>query len=853
MVNLLKRYSFFIIALSFTIQASAQKKDNMSGQTAGIGSAVVDSVVVSASQIYFDSAEVAYAQFFMMKDESAVSKDEMYRALMESFKWYMKCLGEDSSEHSSVIKVKMRRLRAECEDAGIYYSSVGDNKTAAKFLECYLNIAHLPLFEGEQLPRNSQYPAYVFIVAAESHNSRDYESAVNYLQEYIELGEKQNQQICYEFLAADLEILERYDDEAVVLDEGIMNYPRSLKMLKQAIMLLLNRNNKKRAEEMLDRALALAPNDPNLKLFKATFDDQNGRFEEALPIYKEVYDQNPNNITTIKQLAFCHYNLAGALLNKSNSSTSKDEFKALRGSATEHFNQAITLLEPISKLPEAIREDQRIVEALSDALTQVGRGNEADGLRERVAQQNNSLQFSTAQSEGKNAPNFNEWYQPKLEKILSDWERRGEFEPADKYQKRVNPENRKALIVQSRNNLEQEYIQEYSYTYNLDDLTIKPYDPDHQTYRIQTRQGDLYLKVPIADDEAKKFKDNWSGVKIQAPQFKVDKSGKLLLSKALFATPYGKSYLYDANEQLTYGKIRIARPEWNDDDLLASFDSGDAPVVQKEEAPVDEPINVGESTVDVNVPRNKDRNENTFALILANENYKNIDDVPFALNDGRSFRRYCEEVLGVPSENIICELNVTGNEMTDAIDRMKDFQRAYEQMKLIVYFSGHGLPDPRTNESYLLPTDASPRNISTGYKLSKFYQELTAYHPASVTVFLDACFSGTKKDGVMMDKDARGVIITPREETPTTNMVVFSACTGNETAYPYANQKHGLFTYFLLKKLQEDKGKTSYKHLAEYISKNVKQHSIRLNGKLQTPTAHSALPASEWNGWRLDK
>lgn len=852
MMNLLKRYSFFILALSFMMQTSAQTTDDMSGQTAEIDSAVVDSVVVSASQIYFDSAEVAYAKFFMMKDESAVSKEELYKVLMESFTWYMKCLGEDSSEHLPVIKLKMRRLRAECEVAGIYYSSVGDNKTAAQFLECYLNIAHLPLFEGEQLPRNSQYPAYVFIVAAESHNSRDYESAVNYLQEYIELGEKQNQQTCYEFLATDLEILERYDDEAVVLDEGIMNYPRSLKMLKQAIMLLIRRNNKERAEEMLDRALALAPNDPNLRLFKATFDDQNGRFEEALPIYKEVYDQNPNNITTIKQLAFCHYNLAGALINKSNSAASKDEFKALRGSATEHFNQAIILLEPISKLPEAVREDQRIVFALSDALTQVGRGAEADGIRER-AQQNVSLQVSTVQSEVKSVPNFNEWYQPKLEKILTDWERRGEFEPADKYQKRVNPENRKALIVQSRNSLEQEYIQEYSHTYNLDDLTIKPYDPDHQTYRIQTRQGDIYLKVPISDDEAKKFKDNWSGVKIQTPQFKVDKSGKLLLSKALFATPYGKSYLYDANEQLTYGKIRIARPEWNDDDLLASFDNGDVPVVQKEEAPIDEPINVGESTVDVNVPKNKDRNENTFALILANENYKNVDDVPFALNDGRSFRRYCEEVLGVPSENIICELNVTGNEMTDAIDRMKDFQRAYEQMKLIVYFSGHGLPDPRTNESYLLPTDASPRNISTGYKLSKFYQELTAYHPASVTVFLDACFSGTKKDGVMMDKDARGVIITPREETPTTNMVVFSACTGNETAYPYANQKHGLFTYFLLKKLQEDKGKTSYKHLAEYISRNVKQHSIRLNGKLQTPTAHSALPASEWNGWRLDK
>ena len=62
-----------------------------------------------------------------------------------------------------------------------------------------------------------------------------------------------------------------------------------------------------------------------------------------------------------------------------------------------------------------------------------------------------------------------------------------------------------------------------------------------------------------------------------------------------------------------------------------------------------------------------------------------------------------------------------------------------------------------------------------------------------------------------------------------------------------------IFTYFLLKKLQEDKGKSTYKKLAEYISKNVKQHSVRLNGKLQTPTTHCALPASEWSDWRLDK
>ena len=413
MMNSVKRYTFLFVALSFIVLSYAQTSE--SSAQLPVEKMDSDSIAIPPIEIYFDSAEVTYAQFFMMKEDLSVNKEELYKVLMDCFKWYMKCLGEDYMSHLSVIKVKMRQLRPECEIAGIYYSSIGDNRTASKYLECYLNIPHLPFFEGEQFPRNGQYPAYVFIVAAEAHNSRDYETAVNYLQEYIELGEKNNQQTCYEFLAADLEILERYDDEAMVLDEGIMNYPRSLKMLKQAIMLFVRRNNKEKAEEMLYKAMALAPTDPNLKLFKASLDDQNGRFTEALPIYQEFYDQNPDNISFIKQLAFCHYNLAGALINESNTASSSEQFKTLRGEATEHFNKAITLLEPISKIPEAVKEDRRIIFALSDALTQVGRGAEADGLREQQTRQDVSLQVP-GQSNSKGVPNFNEWYQPKLEK-----------------------------------------------------------------------------------------------------------------------------------------------------------------------------------------------------------------------------------------------------------------------------------------------------------------------------------------------------------------------------------------------------------------------------------------------------
>ena len=67
-------------------------------------------------------------------------------------------------------------------------------------------------------------------------------------------------------------------------------------------------------------------------------------------------------------------------------------------------------------------------------------------------------------------------------------------------------------------------------------------------------------------------------------------------------------------------------------------------------------------------------------------------------------------------------------------------------------------------------------------------------------------------------------------------MIIFSATTSGQTAYPYKEHGHGLFTYFLLKKLQESKGNTTLGELGSYITKNVQQRSVLINQKIQTPT-----------------
>ena len=157
------------------------------------------------------------------------------------------------------------------------------------------------------------------------------------------------------------------------------------------------------------------------------------------------------------------------------------------------------------------------------------------------------------------------------------------------------------------------------------------------------------------------------------------------------------------------------------------------------------------------------------------------------------------------------------------------------EAKVIFYYAGHGIPNETDKSAYLLPVDGYGSNVETGYSLKELYAALSEHPAKSVTVFLDACFSGTKREGDML-ASARGVAIKVSETAPKGNMVVFSAAQGDETAYPYKEKGHGMFTYYLLKKIQEAGSEVTLGELSEYVRDEVRKQSIVTNKKMQTPT-----------------
>ena len=256
--------------------------------------------------------------------------------------------------------------------------------------------------------------------------------------------------------------------------------------------------------------------------------------------------------------------------------------------------------------------------------------------------------------------------------------------------------------------------------------------------------------------------------------------------------------------------------------------------------------------VDVNLPITNTSNENTFAVIIANEHYQDVAAVPYAGNDGTIFAEYCKQSLGLPATNIHLVKDATLNNMKREINWLKQVSDAYKgTAKIIVYYAGHGIPDEATKDAYLLPVDGFGTDITTGYSLQALYTTLGELQAKSIMVFLDACFSGSMRDGRMM-ASALGIAIKAKNSTPKGNMVVFSAASGDETAYPYKEKQHGLFTYYILKKLQSSKGNITLGDLQSYVRDEVAKRSIVVNGKSQTPTiAPSANIGEDWKSWTL--
>jgi hypothetical protein len=443
-----------------------------------------------------------------------------------------------------------------------------------------------------------------------------------------------------------------------------------------------------------------------------------------------------------------------------------------------------------------------------------------------------------------NKMSVNAYVKKFVERKILIWQEKGEFEKYIEYQKRVNDQTRTQQVQEFTNEAITQMKNQYAKSISWNSLSLSKYDAENETYLIQSSELGNFA-IPVSLNDAPDFKQNFGKMKYCNPDFYIN-DNKLIFAKVDIVDASGKVYKYDSKQITTYSANNIT---YNFKPIEVNVKQD---IISQNNTKIENISSaVGIADVDVNIPIINHINDRTFAVIIANENYQKEVKVNYAVNDGKIFKEYCEKTLGIPTKNIHFAQDASFGNIKSEIKWISDVSVAFSgQAKLIFYYAGHGMPNEADKSAYLLPIDGFSSDFETAIKLDDLYNRLTASSSQSVTVFLDACFSGSVRDNGML-ANARGVKINPKTEVMKGNIIVFSAATGEETAYPYKEKQHGLFTYFLLKKLQETKGNVDYKSLSDYIIENVRQQSIVVNQKSQTPQVNTST--SVQNSWQMMK
>ncbi len=830
-----------------------------------------------------DEADAHYHRFNQMRMEGA-DDAALYDMLYLCFQDYA-AIAEDAPASSSECVAAKRALREICpflQSGAAYYSSRGNARKALLFAQAYMDIPLMESFQGETFSYSAAYPTMAYFAASGTYNSGNYAKAIDYFKAYLASGDARYRQTVYTYMAKACIETGDYDLAMQTLEEAADAYPSDFNILSMAINSCIDREDETNLQKFLDRALALRPGDETLLNIQGRLYENTYQFSRALDVYGQLRQANPSNLEIAQHIALNTYNIGVLDYNKASISASDAERNRYMNLAKGKFREAARVLEAVvGTVPSAARYlqalatayscigDEERLAATNSKLASIG-GQEvpADAVPAMVAfSERSSGGNAYAAAAGKayagtvaesalssgdglpagngtdvETPLYSQYAKEYVERRIREWQAKDPYETVAEYQERVTEESRAAKVDELLKDAESTYIDTYAKNIRFDNLTLKPYDADNGAFLVESPFGELIVPVPRENNEAKVFESSWSSMRFTDPQYFIA-NDRLMLSGLTFVTPLGNRYRYDASKDLRYAEtvvdiafdpIEVAVP--------VSGRKGEASIGRQEIT-----MGVAKSDVDVDIPQSETINENTYALIIANENYSMVSKVPFALNDGQVFAEYCTKTLGLPKRNVLLFKDASYGIMLNAMDRIKRIANAYEgDIDILFYYAGHGIPDESSRDAFLLPVDADGKQTKVCYPVSELYAELGRLDARSVTVFLDACFSGAKRDGGMV-AEARGVAIKPKVAAPQGNTVVFSAVSDDETALPYEEKGHGLFTYYLLKKLKETKGKVRLQELSEYVARNVSRDAEIVNNKSQTPTvAVSETYSGNW-------
>lgn len=239
-----------------------------------------------------------------------------------------------------------------------------------------------------------------------------------------------------------------------------------------------------------------------------------------------------------------------------------------------------------------------------------------------------------------------------------------------------------------------------------------------------------------------------------------------------------------------------------------------------------------------------------IAIVVGVSRYSDLPEAQYAEEDAEAVKAHLL-ALGVPQRNLIhlAGVRATRTGLKKYVETWLP-NNVRPGSRVFFYFSGHGAPDPRTGDSYLVPFDGDPNYLAdTAYPVKDLYRSLGASGAKEVLVALDACFSGAGGRSVLA-KGARPMVVRREQpEAPPAAVTVMAAAGEDQITAAHEESGHGLFTHFLLTGLdgaaKDARGRVTVRSLYDYLAPKVQDEARRQNREqspsLRGPTGSDLL------------
>jgi len=197
--------------------------------------------------------------------------------------------------------------------------------------------------------------------------------------------------------------------------------------------------------------------------------------------------------------------------------------------------------------------------------------------------------------------------------------------------------------------------------------------------------------------------------------------------------------------------------------------------------------------------------ESRWAVIIGISKYQHsgqnsLTNLVFADDDAKAFARSLQNLGWSKSHiNLLVDEEATHRNVMIALESW--LSKAGPNDQIILYWSGHGFPDPEDPKKVYFACYDTDINIpSTGYRMDHVRRSLEEKRARNVILFADTCHAGkliTRGDG------SRGISIVPniKQQNVPKGWVFMVGADTDRQAIEHSSWKNGAFTHSLIKGL----------------------------------------------------